>query len=289
MLPATLGTHARGSTIRPSSFCGVFGLKGTFGALNRQGVFSAAHSMDHLGVLAGSLSDMWIVARHIAEHAGGDPGHPGLYGGALPPAPHKPARLIRLESAGWPATDAATKAAFEAYVEGLARAGVAILSRKDDPAIEAYEQELAKMPELWRALYRFEMRWPLYQYRDYDKSKLPPRLLRSLEDGAGFTQAEYRAALVAREHVRAMHAELAQRVDAFILLSSPGPGPVGMDQGSAIYNEGSSVLGAPAISLPFLAVDGAPVGVQIQGAWHGDERLVASARWLAEHWLWTPA
>ena len=37
MLPAALGTHARGSTIRPASFCGVYALKPTFGAINRQG------------------------------------------------------------------------------------------------------------------------------------------------------------------------------------------------------------------------------------------------------------
>ena len=54
-----------------------------------------------------------------------------------------------------------------------------------------------------------------------------------------------------------------------------------MDQGSAIYNEASSVLGAPALSLPLLAVEGVPVGVQLLGPWHGDERLVAAARWLA--------
>lgn len=51
MIPCGLGTHGRGSTIRPSSFCGVYGLKGTFGALNRQGTYSAAETMDHLGVI----------------------------------------------------------------------------------------------------------------------------------------------------------------------------------------------------------------------------------------------
>ena len=55
-----------------------------------------------------------------------------------------------------------------------------------------------------------------------------------------------------------------------------------MDQGSAIFNESSSVLGVPAISLPLLAVDGMPLGIQLQGAQHGDERLTATARWIAE-------
>jgi Asp-tRNA(Asn)/Glu-tRNA(Gln) amidotransferase A subunit family amidase len=283
MLPLALGTHARGSTIRPSSFCGVFGLKPTFGAINRQGVFSMAHSMDHVGVLAGTLEDLWITAKFTAEQAGGDPGHPGLYGGSAPPAPQKPVRLVRLDMAGWAETDPATRAAFNSYVARLARAGIAIVTRRDDPAVEAYEQELAAMPTLWRALYRFEMRWPMLQYLALYPDKLPPRLKRGIAEGDGLTQSEYRAALVRREYVRDLHAELARRADACVTLAAPGPAPIGMDQGSAIFNEASSVLGAPALSLPLLAVEGVPVGMQLLGPWHGDERLVAVARWLAAH------
>ena len=138
------------------------------------------------------------------------------------------------------------------------------------------------MPQLWTNLYRFEMHWPMLQYRERYRDKLPPRLLKGIEDGAHITQETYRAALIEREKLRAMHDELAQRADGFITLSSPGPGPIGMDQGSAIFNEASSVLGAPAINLPLLAVDRAPLGVQLLGRWQGDERLTAVARWLAE-------
>ena len=137
------------------------------------------------------------------------------------------------------------------------------------------------MPDLWRSLYRYEMRWPLLQYLDHFPDKLPPRLKRGTEEGRGLTQAEYRAALVRRAHVRALHEELARRVDGFVALSSPGPGPIGMDQGSAIFNEASSVLGAPALSLPLLAVEKLPVGVQLLGPWHGDEDVVAVGRFLA--------
>ena len=122
-IPAAIGTHARGSTIRPASFCGTYALKPTYGAINRQGVFSAADSMDHLGTFAGSLRDVWTIARHMARLAGGDPGHPGLYGGARPPAPRKPMRLIRLEMAGWAETGDATRAAFEEVVRQTRRGG----------------------------------------------------------------------------------------------------------------------------------------------------------------------
>jgi Asp-tRNA(Asn)/Glu-tRNA(Gln) amidotransferase A subunit family amidase len=103
------------------------------------------------------------------------------------------------------------------------------------------------------------------------------------------SQATYRAALVEREHFRSMHDELGRRADGFITLSSPGPGPIGMDQGSAIFNEASSILGAPAINLPLLAVEQAPLGVQLLGRWHADESLTAIARWLAEIQFGNPA
>ena len=288
-IPAAIGTHARGSTIRPASFCGAYALKPTFGAINRQGVFSAADSMDHLGTFAGSLRDVWIVARHMARLAGGDPGHPGLYGGAAPPAPRKPMRLVRLEMAGWARTDDATKAAFQEVVAGLAASGVEIFAKGDDPAIDEYEALLARMPELWRDLYRFEMRWPMLQYLALYPDDVPPRLKRGLEEGAGLTQETYRAALVRRAYARNLHSELAGRADGFVTLASPGPGPVGMDQGSAIFNEPSSVMGAPALSLPLMAVDGVPVGVQLMGRIGGDEALTACGLWVAEHVLGRPA
>jgi Asp-tRNA(Asn)/Glu-tRNA(Gln) amidotransferase A subunit family amidase len=241
-----------------------------------------AYSMDHVGVFAGTLSDMWITARYVASKAGGDPSHPGLYGALAPPPPQKPARLIRLDTAGWPVAEPAAKAAFEQCLANLAEAGVEIITRRDDPAIEAYEMAHTRTPQLWSALYRYEMHWPMLQYRERFRDKLPPRLLKGIEDGMDIDQETYRAALVERENFRVMHAELARRADGFITLSSPGPGPIGMDQGSAVFNEASSVLGVPAINLPLLSVDAAPLGVQLLGAPHGDERLTAIARWIAE-------
>jgi Asp-tRNA(Asn)/Glu-tRNA(Gln) amidotransferase A subunit family amidase len=289
MLPLALGTHARGSTIRPASFCGTYALKPTFGAINRQGSFSMAYSMDHLGVFAGTLSDMWTTARYIASEAGGDPSHPGLYGAPDAPEPHQPERLIRLDTAGWEAAEPAAKATFEAYVASLTEAGVEIITRHDDPAVEAYEVAHIRTPQLWTNLYRFEMHWPMLQYRERYADKLPPRLLKGIEDGASITQETYRAALKERETFQAMHDELAWRADGFITLSSPGPGPIGMDQGSAVFNEASSILGAPALNLPLLAVDHAPLGIQLLGRKHEDESLTAVARWLAEVHFGNPA
>jgi Asp-tRNA(Asn)/Glu-tRNA(Gln) amidotransferase A subunit family amidase len=208
-----------------------------------------------------------------------------MYGSATPPPARKPERLIFLEGAGWEATDEASQEAFRGAIRELEAGGVEIYTRKDDAAIEAYEAETSQSPELWRQLYRFEMRWPMYQYLDYDSDKIPPRLKAGVQEGAGLTQSEYRAALVRRAHWRNMHDELCGRSDGFITLSSPGPGPIGIDQGSAIYNESSSIIGMPAISLPLLRVEEMPLGVQIQGAMDHDEELTAVGRWISQELL----
>ena len=121
MLPLATGSQVRGSTIRPASICGIVGFKPTYGALNRYGGFDPSPSLNHLGILAGTLSDAWQAAHWIAATVGGDPGYPALAGGAELPAARRPARLARQYTYGWRETDEASKAEFEAFLRRLAQ------------------------------------------------------------------------------------------------------------------------------------------------------------------------
>src|SRR5438445_13235632 len=96
MVPAALGTQVVGSILRPASFCGCVGFKPTVGAINRGGSHDGLSQSVH-GPIAASLPEAWQVAYEIAERAGGDPGFPGLYGPATPPAPLQPRKLAVLE------------------------------------------------------------------------------------------------------------------------------------------------------------------------------------------------
>src|SRR3954471_7732313 len=58
LVPLTLGSDTNGSIRVPSSFCGLFGLKPTFGRLSREGTFPFCYSLDHLGPLARSAADL---------------------------------------------------------------------------------------------------------------------------------------------------------------------------------------------------------------------------------------
>ncbi len=139
MLPLATGSQVRGSTIRPASICGIVGFKPTYGALNRYGGFDPSPSLNHLGILAGTLSDAWQAAHWIAATVGGDPGYPALAGGAELPTARRPVRLARQYTYGWRETDEASKAEFEALLRRLSEAGIEIVEPTASDALGAYE------------------------------------------------------------------------------------------------------------------------------------------------------
>lgn len=61
MLPFALGTDTNGSIRVPSSYCGLFGLKPSFGRLSRTGVFPFVASLDHIGPITRSARDLALV------------------------------------------------------------------------------------------------------------------------------------------------------------------------------------------------------------------------------------
>mgnify|MGYP000456970645 CR=1 FL=1 len=61
MVPVALGSDTNGSIRVPSSFCGLFGLKPTYGRLSRHGTFPFVGSLDHLGPMTRSARDLALV------------------------------------------------------------------------------------------------------------------------------------------------------------------------------------------------------------------------------------
>lgn len=67
-----LGTDTNGSIRVPSSFCGIFGLKPTFGRLPRTGTFPFVHELDHLGPFARTVADLALVYDMVQGFDAGD-------------------------------------------------------------------------------------------------------------------------------------------------------------------------------------------------------------------------
>ena len=72
-VPFSLGSDTNGSIRVPSSFCGVFGLKPTYGRLSRSGVYPFVGSLDHVGHFARSTQDMALLFDVMQGHDPGDP------------------------------------------------------------------------------------------------------------------------------------------------------------------------------------------------------------------------
>ena len=105
--------------------------------------------------------------------------------------------------------------------------------------------------------------------------------------------ADYHVALDGREAAQAAWARALEVVDGALMLSCPGPAhlwagdrpgepPMARPTGDAVFNTPASILFAPAVSMPLMAVGGLPVGVQVVGGQGADARMTGFARWLLE-------
>lgn len=290
MVPAAIGTQVGGSIIRPAAYCGNFALKPTQGGINR-GERQATSQSTH-GPHAGCIEDMWQVAIEIAKRAGGDRGSIGLMGPSAPPAAVKPERLIVLESEGWPMLDGATRGAFEALLEKLRSAGVTLIRRGDHLWVEALEQAVANGRATCNQVTSWENRWGQRAIVDANPDGVSERAKATLAKAEAMTPEDYRAALLVRMQAQQVHATLAPLADAVISLSCPGPAPIWSGDvpgqplaprptGDFVFNAPSSMLFAPVVTMPMMAVGGMPVGVQVMGQQHEDARMTAIARWIS--------
>ncbi len=73
LVPLTLGSDTNGSIRVPASFCGIFGIKPTYGRLSRRGGFLFVASLDHVGPFARSVEDLALAYDALQ---GPDPGDP---------------------------------------------------------------------------------------------------------------------------------------------------------------------------------------------------------------------
>jgi Asp-tRNA(Asn)/Glu-tRNA(Gln) amidotransferase A subunit family amidase len=282
MVPIAIGSQVGGSILRPASFCGVIGYKPTFGALNRGGI-SDHFSQNCAGTLSSNLADGWAVCHEIARHVGGDPGFPAFAGGPTPALPRKPGALAVLRTAGWSIADAEAQAAFAGFCERLASTSVVLASAEDSALIARLEAAIADASEVSAGINDWEKLWPFAELERRAGARLSGVLRAGIAAGRAMTPDQYHALLLRREAMRDALLALDGAFDGCITLAAPGAAPLGLEStGNPVFNHPGSALRCPAMSLPVLAAEGLPLGLQLLGFPGSDRDLSAIAGYCLE-------
>ena len=277
LVPFALGSDTNGSIRVPSSFCGVFGLKPTYGRLSRTRTFPFVSSLDHLGPLARTTEDLAVTSDVMQ---GADPEDPacaarpvesvlsGIGGGtgglriavaggyfrrgASPEALAAVERVAR-------ALDATRE--IEIPEAGRARAAAFVITTTEGAALH--------LDRLRKRAGDFE---PVVRDRLISGAMVPAPLVVSAQKF--------------RRWYREQVLELFQSVDAIIAPATPSPAPrigqqtmmldgaeVPLRPNIGIFTQPISFIGLPVVAVP-VPLEPLPIGVQIIAApWREDVAL----------------
>jgi Asp-tRNA(Asn)/Glu-tRNA(Gln) amidotransferase A subunit family amidase len=276
MVPLTLGTQTNGSVIRPAAYCGVFGLKPSFGLISRAGVLRQSAMLDQMGVLANDLHDLALVAEPLIGHDPRDPdtrpmARPELAATLAAEWPLAP-RFAFIKTPVWDRAEVELGPAFDELVQALGE--------------QCRELEL---PEAFSHAHRShalihesDLAASFAGLYERGAGELSPTLRAMIERGREHRAVEYIAARAAVEPLRRSLEPLFQWADAILTPATTGTAPAGLEgTGSPVFCTIWTLLGLPALSLPLLEGEsGLPLGVQLVGSFGDDARLLRHARWL---------
>jgi aspartyl-tRNA(Asn)/glutamyl-tRNA(Gln) amidotransferase subunit A len=293
MAVATLGSDTGGSIRQPASFCGVVGLKPTYGRVSRYGLIAFASSLDHIGPLTKTVRDTAIVLRTIA---GRDPMDSTSADVPVPDYATEIDRPIKGSKVGiakeyfGEGLEAETRSALEGAIQKLASLGCEIVDVSlphTKYAIPAYY--LVATAEASSNLARFD--GVRYGFRVSGARSLSEMYRRSRDQGfgsevkrrimlgtyalsAGYYDAYYLKAQRVRTLMTRDFEEAFKKVDVIVGPTSPTTAfklgekvddPLAMYLAD-IYTVTANLAGIPGISIPVGAnKDSLPIGMQIFG------------------------
>ncbi|MBI2458491.1 MAG: hypothetical protein HYV46_20470 [candidate division NC10 bacterium] len=271
MCLGAFGTQTVGSIVRPAAFCGVVGLRPTYGRVSRHGILPLAWSLDHPGPMAKTVRDAALLLGAVA---GPDPDDPSA---AHRPVPHYAEMLgnpLGGLTAGIPdryfpeRSSAAVRTAFQDALRVLEGLGMRVLDVQPPACFEAgVEAGRVVLHAEAAAFHRDRFR---ARPKDYG-----PKLAALIEAGLLVPAASYLRAQQVRSEAMAAMRRLLSEVDVVVTPAAPGPAPEGLGStGDPVFNAPSSTFGLPALGVPMgFAPPGLPLGLQIMGR-HFDEATI---------------
>lgn len=298
MALAALGSDTGGSIREPASFCGIVGLKPTYGAVSRSGLMAMGSSLDQIGPFTRTAEDAKIVfdTIHGIDALDSTSLDTAIYG---TPAEKKvigvPRHLLK------EGVDADVLALFEQKLDALRALGYKVVDIELPSAPLALALYYIIMPaEASSNLSRFDgIRYGLSRpaanviegYAESRGAGFGPEVRRRIMLGtyvlsAGYYDAYYGKAIAAREILKQEAARALEGVDVIATPTAPVPATLLGEKSDPlsmylmdVFTVTANLTGGPAISIPMGVVTRAekelPVGIQYTAA-HGNESVLFS-------------
>lgn len=267
MVPLAIGTQTTGSTIKPASFCGVFGYKPTHGHLRCAGLKEAAASLDTLGLFARSIEDLALWRDVLL----------GEQPTVLPSSGAVPIPRIgfcRPQSDS--IVEPSTVRLFEDAIVTLKRAGAPIRDVCFPPVFD----------EIWGAhqiISSFEFSrnytWEIEHHWDQISTTLREG---RLQKGLASNFDDYVDALRLLERARHVLDEIFDSFDLLLAVPVTGEAPIGLNStGNSSLCATWTAMHVPVLNIPvFSGPNGLPIGAQLIAKRHQDRALLSFARWV---------
>ncbi|MCL2109588.1 MAG: Asp-tRNA(Asn)/Glu-tRNA(Gln) amidotransferase subunit GatA [Oscillospiraceae bacterium] len=305
-IPLSLGSDTGGSIRQPCSFCGVTGIKPTYGAVSRYGLIAYASSLDQIGVIAHDIDDCAALLAIISGHDERD-----STSVLKEPFDFEQPKSDKLDGAkiGLP------RNYFEKGIDGDVKASVLAAAKQFEAlgaTVEEFEMPLTDYvipayyiiacAEASSNLSRYD--GLKYGFSAENAKNLSDLYRKSRSEGfglevkrrimlgsfvlsSGYYDAYYKKALQTRALIKQAYSGLFERFDMILSPVAPSTAykrgenvndPIKMYMGD-IYTVSVNLAGLPAVALP-CGFDGAglPVGFQLIGDAFSESALVKAAR-----------
>ncbi|MBC7738879.1 MAG: amidase, partial [Candidatus Saccharibacteria bacterium] len=263
IVPLAIGTDTGGSIRIPAAYCGIVGMKPTFGLVPLDGVFPLSQSLDHAGPLARTVADAALLLAVLSGQPMQD----------IPVLPRR-IGLITAHFSTTPIGRAVTDHV-RSYIELMRAAGVEVV----EITIPSLAQANAALVDILHPEASLIHQTLLAQ----NPAGYAPGTRAQIEAGFKTTATDYLRAKAFQATLRADIEQVFADVDLLISPSVPFVAPhedpviVDGDDSEMLASGFANVSGHPSLSLPCGQIGGLPVGMQLTGPFHQDARLLAQA------------
>jgi aspartyl-tRNA(Asn)/glutamyl-tRNA(Gln) amidotransferase subunit A len=283
LVPFAIGSETSGSILTPAAFCGVTGLRPTYGLVSRYGAMALSWTLDKLGPMCRSAEDCALVLETIA---GGDSKDPSSAGKSFYYTPQFYRKMsdLRIGYAPVDFSEWAQPAARPAFEQALA-----VIRSTGAQIVEVKLPDLPYGPVIGTVISSegssvFEQLIASGKVEELADAKQ----IAGLKAGLEISAKDYLKAMRIRSIVQKELRKMFAGVDVLLSPSRFGPAPkisepldhhssdqTPKDKGLSALIAASNLAGLPALSLPCGFVDNLPVAIQVVGPSFSENTLIA--------------